>query len=63
MQAILGIVSLFFVVSAAHQPPLGREVRVAEEDIDASSLDVKTPPKQLNKSPLDDIEFVSQADK
>lgn len=35
---------------------------IAEEDIDTSSFDAKSPPKKLKSSPLDDIEFVSEAD-
>lgn len=48
---------------ASHEPFLGKEVQIAEEDIDASALDEKNPPKKLNKSTLDDIEFVSEAEK
>lgn len=61
------ILSLFIIFArgafATHDPSLGKDAHIAEEDIDASSLDEKSTPKKLKKSTLDDIEFVSEADK
>lgn len=52
----------WILASSIHHPPL-TEDHIAEEDIDPSTFDTKAPVKKQKPSPLDDINFVSEADK
>lgn len=63
MLKLIGFLAASLVTGSIQTPPQNREGHIAEEDIDASSLDSKTTSKKAKKSPLDDIEFVSEADK
>lgn len=63
MLKIIGcILTGSLLASGMHDPNPGRDVRIAEEDIDPSSFDSKSSPKKSKASPLDDIEFISEAD-
>jgi hypothetical protein len=50
------------LASGMHDPALRQESPIAEEDIDVSSFEIKSPPKKAKSSPLDDIEFLSEVD-